>query len=250
MDIRERRDEILRILNEKNYVTVEFLASALSVSLVTIRTDLDALERKGDVIRTHGGAMLTENKSLSRFISKTINEYTDEKDRIAKKAVSLLKDEQTVIVDSGSTTVHVTKYLSGKGITMITGSILAIENVADDDSVEVLMLGGMLRRFSMGAIGTFACRELAQIHADILFMGGSGYTSEAIYCSNVIEAETKQAMISSSSKVCFLADSSKEGRKAFANVCDWSMVDYFVTDRISDELRSALQDKGVEILLV
>lgn len=249
MNIRERRDEILRLLDEKDYITVEELALGLGVSLVTIRSDLANLEQKGVLKRTHGGAKLVEKKSLSRLISKTIFEFEKEKDAISRFAATFVEEGNTVIIDTGSTTFHVAKYLSGKGVTMVTGSLLAIESVMEDESIEVLVLGGMLRRYSKGSIGTFACNELGQINADILFMGASGYTSSNLYCSNVIEAETKRAMIRSAGMVCLLADSSKAGKKAFASICSWSDIDVFVCDRISDELRKELEGQGVRIFI-
>ena len=132
---------------------------------------------------------------------------------------------------------------------MVTSSLIAIDEVSDDESIEVMVLGGMLRRYSLGVIGSFACRELAELHADILFLGASGYTDSCLYCSNVIEAETKRAMIKAAGKVCFLADSTKNGKKAFANVCSWDDIDVFVTDGISDDLRRTLESKGIEIII-
>lgn len=249
MNIHERRDAIIEILNARDYISVDELASTLGVSCVTIRSDLDALAQKGVLKRLHGGAALTEKKSLSRLISNTISEFRQEKERIGRAAASLVQDNQTVIVDSGSTTVHVPKHLSGKGITMVTSSLIAIDEVSDDESIEVMVLGGMLRRYSLGVIGSFACRELAELHADILFLGASGYTDSCLYCSNVIEAETKRAMIKAAGKVCFLADSTKNGKKAFANVCSWDDIDVFITDDISDDLRRTLESKGIEIII-
>lgn len=249
LNVHDRRDEILRFISDKDYVTVEELALRFSVSCVTIRSDLDAMEQKGLLHRTHGGATCPEKKSIARLISKTINEFKDEKELIAKKASELIALGDTVIVDSGSTTVHISKYLSGRKVTMVTGSLFAIDNVVNDESVEVVVLGGSLRRFSLGAIGYFTRLQLEKLHADIFFMGASGYSSEGIYCSNVIESETKMAMIKSSSKVCLLSDSSKEGINAFASICSWKDIDIFVTNKISDGLRARLEQDGVEIII-
>ena len=247
--VHERRDEIIAFLSDKDYVTVEELAEKFSVSSVTIRSDLDALEQKGLLHRTHGGATSPEQKSIARLVTKTINEYKSEKEIIAEASSRFISRGDTVIIDSGSTTVHVTNFLSDKKVTMVTGSLLALERVLNDESVEVVVLGGSLRRFSLGAIGYFTRLQLEKLHADIFFMGASGYTEEGIFCSNVIESETKMAMIKSSSKTCFLADSSKDGTRAFARVCSWSDIDIFVTDKISEDLKAKLESSGVEVVI-
>ncbi len=249
MNIRERQSQILSVLNDKEFVTVEELSEMLDVTKVTIRSDLSTLEEKGMLVRVHGGATITERKSLARIVSNTLNEYRDEKMRIAKRAAALVHPDQTIIIDSGSTTVHMVRYLSGKRITLVTGSLIAIDEAAGDESLEVVVFGGMLRRASMGVIGGFARHNLEQIHADFYFMGASGYTKDQIFCSNLVEAETKQAMMRSADRVCFLADSSKFGKKAFANVSSWDCIDYFITDAISDELRNELESKGVSVII-
>ena len=144
--VHERRDEIIAFLSDKDYVTVEELAEKFSVSSVTIRSDLDALEQKGLLHRTHGGATSPEQKSIARLVTKTINEYKSEKEIIAEASSRFISRGDTVIIDSGSTTVHVTNFLSDKKVTMVTGSLLALERVLNDESVEVVVLGGSLRR--------------------------------------------------------------------------------------------------------
>ena len=249
MNIRERQSLILSILNEKEFITVEELSEMLDVTKVTIRSDLTALEAKGELVRVHRGATITERKSLSRIVSNTLNEFREEKMRIAKRAAAMVQADQTVIVDSGSTTVHMVKHLSGRRVTMVTGSLIAVNEAASDESIEVVVLGGMLRRASMGAIGGFARNNLEQIHADIYFMGASGYTGDQIFCSNLVEAETKQAMMRSADRICLIADSSKFGKKAFANVSSWADIDYFITDSIPDGLREELEAKGVSVII-
>ncbi len=249
MNIVERRSEILSIISDKEFVTVEELAEKLEVTKVTIRSDLAALEERGDIVRTHGGATVPERRSMGRLILNTMNEFKDEKMRIARKASGLLVPDSKVFIDSGSTAVHMVRYLSGKRITMITGSLIAATEAVSDESIEVMMFGGMLRRFSMGTIGGFAGANIGQIHADIYFMGATSYTADGVYSSNLIEAETKKSMIRSSDYVCLLADSSKAGKKSFAYASSWKDIDCFVTDAISDELRSELEGYGVKVLI-
>lgn len=248
MKINERREEIIRILSSADYITVDEFSRQLGVSKVTIRSDLTVMEQKGLLFRTHGGAMIPEHGNV-RKISNTIKEFAVEKARIAKKAASLIEDDMTVLVDSGSTAVNIVKYLSGRNITMITNSILALDQSRDDPSIEVILLGGSLRRYSMGLIGPISNLSISQIHADIMFLGASGYTNDHIYCTNLVEGEIKKEMMKVSDKVVFVADSSKYGKKAFSTVSEWEDIDVFVTERIENSLLDRLTNRGLEVLV-
>ena len=249
MRINERKDEIIRILSNADYVTVDEFSRQLGVSKVTIRSDLSELEQRGLLFRTHGGAMIPEHNSSVRVISDTLKEFSAEKHRIAKAASDLIESGSTVIIDSGSTTLNMVKYLSGKNITMVTNSLLAVDVAKQDSSIEVIMLGGSLRRYSMGFIGPMSTLAVSQIHADIMFLGSSGYTNDSIYCTNLIEGEIKKEMMKVSDKVVFLADSSKYGKKAFSSLSIWDDIDVFVTDYIEPNLRDRLSNRGVEVIV-
>lgn len=249
MNITTRHERIIEILTDKQYATVDEMAAILDVSKVTIRSDLTNLEQKGLLFRTHGGAMIPENKAILRSVSRTLSEYETEKKQIAREASKFVKDGDTVIVDSGSTTVHLVEYLRHKHITLITNSLLVAQAVEDDDSIELILTGGSLRRNTKGFIGPIATNALSIIHADILFMGASGFTNETINCSNMIEAEAKRAMMKASDCVCFLSDSSKYGKKSFASIANWSDIDIFVTDSIAPGLKDELEHNGVNIVV-
>lgn len=248
MELNERRRQIMEVLSEREYVTVEELSKTLNVSLVTIRTDLTALENDCLLIRTHGGAMKTE-KRTTRFLSTTMGEYEAEKTAIAKAASRFIKQGSTIIIDSGSTTIRMLDHVKDKGITVVTNSVPAIERLKDDESVELFTLGGNLRRASMATIGPMAKASIALINADIYFMGATAFNQDTITCTNILEAELKNAMAKAADKVIFLADSSKWGKKSFATICNWSNIDVFVTDTIEEDFRQRLEDMGIEVIV-
>lgn len=250
MNSNERQKIILQHLQEKDCVKVDELTKEFNVSKVTIRTDLDNLENKGLLVRTHGGAMAPEKQSYIRIISNTIKESTIEKDMVCKAASALITNGDTIILDNGSTTVHLAKYLKDRSITVATASLLAMNQLMNDESIELIMLGGILRRYSMGAIGPIVKTCLQQFHAKWLFMGASGISpSYGISCTNLIEAETKQAMIKSADLVCLLVDSSKLNRVSFAKVCFWDEIDYLIIDKIDDEAKAEIESHGVEVVI-
>lgn len=249
MDITDRRKEIINILKDREYVTVDEFSKVLGVSTVTIRTDLSALESEGSLIRTHGGAMKSEKKSKQRFISNTMSENELEKKEIALKASSLIKDGSTIIIDSGSTTIHLAENLKDKKITVVTNNILAQDILKNEESVNLIVLGGTLRRASMGTIGPIANNAVKSMNVDIFFLGAAAYNQEIISSYDVIEVELKKNMIHSADKVVLLADSSKYGKKAFSTISSWDLIDTFITDKIDNDFREKLEELGVEVIL-
>ena len=250
MDINERREEILTILADREYVTVEEFSKVLGVSAVTIRTDLTSLEESGLLIRTHGGAMKSSMKGEARLISNTMIENEVEKKAIAEKAASLIKPGNTIIIDSGSTTIHLIEHLKGKNITVVTNNLLALEKLKNEDDIKIIALGGSLRRESMGTVGPLAELAIKALNVDIYFMGAAAYDRSSISSSDIRESSLKRYMMESSDKVVFIADSSKFGKKAFSNICSWREVDTFVSDKLDMDFRKELEEMGVEVIPV
>jgi len=245
----ERKRRIMELLEAEESVEVADLTKLFSISKVTARTDLDDLESKGLLVRTHGGAVMAEKHDLVRLISNTINENSDKKKKICAIAARLVEPGQNIIIDSGSTTFHLAQYVANRPVTVITNSALVVQELMGAEQVELIMAGGVLRRQSMAFMGAYARHSFEQIHADILFLGASGVTLEhGITCTNLIEADTKHAMIRSVSKVCLLVDSTKFGKVSLAKICDWDSIDILVTDEIGQAMRSQLEAQGVQII--
>ena len=250
MDINERRDEILKILGDREYVTVEEFSRLLSVSAVTIRTDLTSLEESGLLMRTHGGAMKSSMKGEARLISNTMIENEMEKKAIAEKAASLIKPGNTIIIDSGSTTIHLIEHLKGKNMTVVTNNLLVLEKLKSEDDIKIIALGGSLRRESMGTVGPLAEMAIKALNVDIYFMGAAAYNRSSITSSDISESSLKRDMMDAADKVVFLADSSKFGKRAFSNICSWHDVDTFISDKMDGEFKKELEEMGVEVISV
>ncbi len=246
MTLSQRQNEILRILKENKYLSVEDLSSRLAVSKVTIRSDLTALEEKGAVTRTHGGAMIAE--VAPRIVTNSLTEHESEKKSIGKKAAALIPDDSVIILDSGSTTFRIAEFILGRSLTVVSNSLLICDVLRNEKDIELIMLGGSFRRNIMGCTGPLTKLDLSQIHADIYFLGGGGYSETNIYCSNLQEAEVKQAMMKAADTVCFVADSSKKGQALFGITASWDDIDCFITDQIDDSFRTFLESKGVRVL--
>ncbi len=250
MNAVKRKIKILDVLKEKESIDVETLTTLFGISKVTARGDLDDLHKKGLVIRTHGGAMLPENLNLVRVLSNTLKEHENEKYAICKEALSFIHPDMNIIIDSGSTTIHLAKLVHSIPLSVITNSVLVLTELMNSEQVELFVAGGVLRKASLSLMGDPSSYFFSQIHADVLFLGSSGFSiDKGVSCTNIIEAQTKKQMIEHASKVVLLADSSKLEKMFIAHVCDWEKIDYFITDSMSEENKRILEQRGVSIII-
>lgn len=249
MNSLERKKRILEILDREESVNVIELTKLFSISKVTARNDLDDLESKGLLVRTHGGAVLAEKRDLVRLVSSTINENREKKRRVCEIAAKHVRQGQSIIIDAGSTTVHLAKLVSDRSLTVITNSVLVIDELMAVENIELVVAGGILRRPSMSCIGANARRCFEQLHTDTLFLGASGASLDGgVSCTNLIEADVKQAMIHSAQRVFLLIDSTKFGKASLAKVCGWDAIDAVITDSIAPEMSVGLEELGVQVI--
>lgn len=245
----ERKEYVLEKLRSDGKVSINSLAEVLGVTKVTIRADLDALEQRGLLLRTHGGAVVPEHYHLARHVSSTLHEHRQEKEAIGRLAAELVADGATLILDAGSTTTIAARFLKDRRLTVATNSLLVVQELSGSPTIELLVAGGALRRPDLALIGGLSQHFFERLHPDLVFLGANGFSLEkGVTCANLIEAETKRFMIKSGNRVCLLADSSKAGRVALADVCDWEDIDVLVTDSLSPQDREALSGLGVEVV--
>ncbi|MEN2767160.1 DeoR/GlpR family DNA-binding transcription regulator [Ornithinibacillus xuwenensis] len=245
----ERRNWVLEKIQVEGKVEIDQLATELDVSPMTIRRDLDQLEEEGHVIRIHGGAvgakpLITETPFLTKE-----SRYIEQKRFIANKALSLVQEGQTILLDSGTTTLELAKLLKGKSnLTIITNDIkIAAELV--DSKLKVIVTGGELQNDVGALFGPQTHSFLKQIHVDLFFLGAHAIDMEAGITSPAFEKSlVKQLMIRAAESTWLIADSSKINERAFSKVCDLKDLTGFITDdNLSDKARNTLQDI-IEIL--
>lgn len=214
-------------------VSVSRLAAEFGVSEMTVRRDLTALERDSHVERTHGGAVLTE-----RMILEFSYRDRRERNRAAKRAIAaearkLVQPGQRLILDTGTTTLELAALLrDGRDLTVITPSLAVASELQHAEGVEVILLGGVMRRGSPDLTGpaTEHCLEL--FAADLAFQGADAIDRHgAIYNSDLRLARVDRLMRRTAAKSCLLADHTKLGRTALARNGTMADVDIFITDR-------------------
>lgn len=237
-----RQTQIRQRLAERPGVAVSALAREFGVSEMTIRRDLGALEAKSHIQRTHGGAMLSE-RMMIEFDYRARREINRPAKRaIAAAARRLVQPGQRLILDNGTTTLELAALLQdGRDLTVITPSLAVASELQHASGVEVILLGGVIRRGSPDLTGPVTEHCLELFAADLAFQGADGIGPDgAIYNADLRLARVDRMMRRVAKRCCVLADHSKIGATALARSGNLTEVDVFITDRgaPADALRS------------
>ncbi|MCJ7467284.1 MAG: transcriptional repressor AgaR [Maribacter sp.] len=245
-----RRSKILQILDDLGQVNVNDLSKEMEVSEVTIRNDLDKLEKSKLLVRAHGGAFKTSNIALAVSEKKNIN--YELKRLIGKKAITLIEDNDSIILDSGTTTFEISNNLQGfEKLTVISNALDIVNNLSKYKNLQVYMPGGFLREFSMSLVGPMAERNLKQLYCKKVFLGIDGIKPDVgVFTHHMEEAYLNQIMIDIAEEVIVVADSSKFKKSGLAFIADFHKIDKIVTDaNIEEESIAMLERNHVKVII-
>lgn len=247
----ERKEQIISILNSKGNVKVSELSRLYNVSEVTIRKDLQELEEAGKVRRVHGGAVPVYNLKFEPTFSEKADRLIDEKALIGKAAAALVKDGDTIALDAGTTTLQVAKNIKAKDLTVITNSLDIAEELAERENIEVVIIGGILRRETRALVGPVVDRVLTNLRVDKAFVGTNGLSlKDGATTPNIIEADTKKQIIRSAKKAIIVCDHTKFDFVSFAKIVDIEEIDCVVTDEeLDNDIKTAFKEEGLKIII-
>jgi DeoR family transcriptional regulator of aga operon len=252
MNTINRRVKILEVLNSEGQVTVSELSKKFNVTEVTIRNDLSHLAGKELLIKTRGGGLKAQRVGIDQHLNDKAKINSKEKQAIGKKAAELINDNDTIIIDSGTTTIEIAKNLSRiKNLTVITNA-LNIASQLIQDEIKVILLGGILRTASLSLTGPIGENSIKNFYCDKCFLGVDGIDSQSgIYTPNLEEAHLNRMMINASKEVIIVTDSNKFKRKSFAHIAPITKVNMIVTDsKIPENELKNLQSMGIKVILV
>ena len=245
----ERRHElILRALRADGTATVTALAESLGASEATIRRDLIQLDGEGRLRRVYGGAVPNGDRD-DPFVD-VAEVRVAEKDAVARRCAELIQDGETVLLDIGTTAHRVARQLRGRDLTVVTSNLAIYEELADETSIQLVLLGGVLRREYRSVVGFLTEDNLRQVHADRLVLGTSGVRPNAqVMDTTVVEVPVKRAMIAASDQVILVADAGKFPGSGMSRVCSPEDLDVVVTNEGADPVTlAAFDDAGVEVI--
>jgi DeoR family transcriptional regulator, aga operon transcriptional repressor len=250
-----RDARILRHLQQSGSVSAEELCSLLEVSIATVRRDLQELENRGLLRRTHGGAMTVEPLLYEPFrhdssFREQIEQHADEKRRIAMAASDLIQDGETISLTAGTTTTEVVRSIRYRsGITVVTNTVNVAMELSQRRDLEVVVTGGYLRGNWFSLVGPLATQALEQIYVDKVFIGANGADAErGLTCHNADEAGTNRVMVGHAKKKIAVVDHSKLGVVATHRICGFDAVDLLITDTgATDEALAPFLALGLDV---
>lgn len=229
--VAERYKKIVDLINQNGSMRVTELSQLCSVTEETIRRDLDRLEHEGKLRRSHGGAIRVgeEYQELPLELRKVTN--ADEKRRIAERAVELIEAGDRILLDASSTALYTASLLPDMEMTVITNSVKVALELAPKEKIELISTGGWLHRKSLSYMGALAERALESYHVDKAFIScRSVHLERGMSDSNEQHASLKMKMIQIAEQAILLADSSKFGTQAFAQLGSIEQVHSIITD--------------------
>lgn len=222
-----RYDRILDVLRTEGVAEVGRLAELLGVSEATVRRDLSHLARQGAVSRVRGGAR-GRSSPEPPYAQVAARPHTD-KEAIAEAAVTLVRDGDVLLLDIGTTVHELAARLRGRELTVVTSSLAVLEALADDPAIELVLLGGSVRRNYRSTVGFLTEQALAHLHTQRLFLGTSGvHPDGSSWDTSHVEVPIKQAMIRSADEVVLLAGPDKFPGTGLARICGPEAVDVLV----------------------
>lgn len=249
----ERRDDIIQIIYDRGRVRVDELSKQFSVTTVTIRNDLDFLEKKGILHRTHGGAIIRKNVYEDPTLEEKQQLNKEEKQRIGQKAVEMIRNGDSILLDSGTTTREIARRINGiENLTIMTNAINISFELVNKNYINLMITGGTIRRESFSLVGPDAESIISNYYFDKLFLGVDGLDiKHGLTTPNPMEAQLNRLMVKRAQEVIAVTDSSKLGRHSFSYICGLESISTIITDKkISSEFEKSLQKKDIEVIKV
>lgn len=250
--IGKRRKYILDHIVKDGFVKVSELAESLGVTQTTIRKDLNYLEAQGVLQRAHGSAIPPSQQIMDINLSaKKLINY-EAKQKIAEKAASLIKSDDSILIASGSTITLFAEALKPKGrLNVVSISVNISAHLGDIPGITVMQVGGILYGNTLSVLGAEASSTIENLFCSKVFFGIDGLDLDyGITCGTGEEASITQKMIQSAQTSIVLADSSKLGKRGFARICELGDIDILITDSgMPMETRQRIENMGVQLII-
>lgn len=248
----ERRSTIMDLLNSNGRVRVQDLVRRFSTTSVTIRNDLNELQKRGLLIRSHGGAAKPDARLQESPFYDRIRAHSEEKQRIGALAATLIHDGDIIILDSGTTTDEIAKKIKNRSrLQVITNGVNVANELLGSNGVHTIILGGTLRSDSASIVGRSTEEMLSQLSADKLFIGGAGCDPDfGISGANLEEAAVNKAMLRVAREVILVADASKFDKRSMSRIASFSEIHIVISDTsMPIAIQEKIRSHGCKLML-
>lgn len=249
----QRRDHILRLLHERNVLSIAELTTRLAVSHMTVRRDIQVLENEGKVLSVTGGVRLAARlKTEPSYLAKAQMEVPAKR-AIARSAAELVRDNFTIYLDAGTTTLQMVPLLTGRaGLTVVTNDFNVIGHLLEYPDIELVHIGGLVDHANHAAVGHAAAEFLSRVNVDIAFVASSSWDADrGSTTPSDAKALLKQQVLRIASKSVLVVDSTKYGKFGTFRVARLEEFDLIITDdRLPASATAALGERRVRLRTV
>ena len=249
----ERRMQILQIIRAEGRAKVNDLVHRFKTSAVTIRSDLNELHDRNLVQRSHGGAVIQDTVFRESPLHERLKNQSKEKQRIGAMAATLIKEGETVILDSGTTTLELARQIKNiQNLQVITNGVNIAVELLNSRHTQTIMMGGTVRNDSASIVGRATEDMLEQFSADKLFLCGAGCDPEfGVSGTNLEETMANRAMLRAAREIIVVADASKFTRRSMSLIASFAEVDIVISDTsLPPELQERVRSFGCKLILV
>jgi len=249
----ERQEQLLRYLEISHRASVAEICERFNISEATTRRDLNILAKTGKIRRTHGGAILTRKSPPELPVYHRMNDLTEVKDRMGLEAARLVQDGETVFLGTGTSTLATARFLTTrKNLTVITNSLVIANYLVDYPDINLVVLGGQLRRSELSLIGYITEKAISELRADKVFIGIHGIDPEQGLTNHYLqETMTDRTILQLSPDITIIADHTKCGRVSTAVVAPITKIKTLITDTETPaEFVESLKSKGIAVIQV
>ncbi len=249
---KQRKDKILDLLKEDGAAKVVDLARIFKVTEVTVRQDLEKLEKEGWVAREHGGVHLKNVEDQVRNFLLINQQNPDQKKTIAQKCLEFIHPGDVIILDSGSTTTEIARLLKGfHHLTVITNALNIALMLGENPHIEVVMTGGEFKAPTLSLTGQKAADFFAGLNVQKLFLATAGISLKSgLTYPSISDLVVKKAMIDAADITYLVADSSKMGKSALASLGALSLIDFIVTDEgVEEKDMQVFKENEIELIV-
>lgn len=250
MQAEARQQKIEEFLQQAEFASLEELSELVDASTSTVRRDLQVLEGRGTVRRTHGGARLINPRSDEFAFATRDTHQLDEKEWIGRACAERIRPNQSLILDAGTTVFHAARHLESRSPQIITNSLPVANLFASNPRVEVLVTGGVIYPRLGVLVGPLAVEAFSKLHADVAIMSSGGITLDGVTNSHGLLIDIQRAMIAAARQVIFCLDHTKFDRRSVSFLCPLEEVDILVTDHLAPAgLLEDLRDRDIEVVV-
>ncbi len=249
-----RKNHILEIIRKENSAKVSDLSARMGISEVTIRRDLRELDEMGLLHKTHGGAIIRTLTAVEPNRDQLEGLNVDKKKAIAKMAYQTLTDGSSIMMDSSSTCIQLAREICDgqkRNLTVVTNSFKAVEILCGCQHVEIIHIGGNVRRNLYSSIGAIAEASLRSVRVDKAFIGVNGVDFlVGLTTANMFESQIKRSMMAAANQCIVLADSTKFNRTFLCIFGSISEVDCIIADSdVPESIRAKALDMGIDLMI-